>query len=108
MAGPLEPLKTNMELQNPQDIEKAMSLARAYKQRNSIVIDLTKTATTLTRTAAHPPLPPKMASSASTASRAPASTTATLSTTLTHASKFLITEEMAKCHHMGLCFNCDN
>jgi hypothetical protein len=32
MAGPLEPLKTNMELQNPQDIEKAMSLARAYKR----------------------------------------------------------------------------
>jgi hypothetical protein len=30
-AGPLEPLKIDMELKNPRDMEKAMSPAKAYK-----------------------------------------------------------------------------
>ena len=30
-AGLLEPLKTDVELQNPPDMEMAMSLARAYE-----------------------------------------------------------------------------
>jgi hypothetical protein len=32
-AGLLEPLKTDVELQNPHDMEMSMSLARAYKRR---------------------------------------------------------------------------
>jgi hypothetical protein len=41
-AGLLEPLKTDVELQNPPDMEMAMSLARAYERRLAVVADSDK------------------------------------------------------------------
>jgi hypothetical protein len=41
-AGLLEPLKTDVRLQNPQDMEMAISLARAYEQRLSVISDANK------------------------------------------------------------------
>jgi hypothetical protein len=41
-AGLLEPLKTDIELHNPQDMEMAMSLARAYERHAVVVADTNK------------------------------------------------------------------
>jgi hypothetical protein len=41
-AGLLEPLKTDVELQNPKDMEMAMSLTRAYERRAAVVANANK------------------------------------------------------------------
>jgi hypothetical protein len=38
-AGLLEPLNTDVELQNPQHMEMAMSLARAYERYLAVLSD---------------------------------------------------------------------
>jgi hypothetical protein len=53
----MELLKMDIKLQNPKDMETAMSLARAYKQRTKVVTSLTKsTSTRATRMAPQPTL----------------------------------------------------
>jgi hypothetical protein len=38
----LEPLKTNVELLNPQDMETVMSLAQAYERRLTVIVEANK------------------------------------------------------------------
>ena len=45
-AGLLEPLKTDVELQNPTDMEMAMSLAWAYERRLVVLADSNKAPST--------------------------------------------------------------
>jgi hypothetical protein len=45
-AGLLKPLKTNVELQNPTDMEMAMSLARVYERRLMVLADSNKVPST--------------------------------------------------------------
>lgn len=52
--GLLEPLKTDVEFQNPHDMEMAKSLTRAYERRAAIVADSNKATTTMDRQHDHP------------------------------------------------------
>ena len=42
----IEPLKTDIELQEPKDIEEAMSLARAYERRAHVMVEAGQHSTT--------------------------------------------------------------
>jgi hypothetical protein len=97
----LEPLKMDVELQKPQDMEMAMSLARAYERRLAVISDANKTPTTKPVPRA---LPLKAPSST------PPPTTPALGSSLAappRPFKRLTAEEMAEHHRSGLCFNCD-
>ncbi|CAO2041786.1 unnamed protein product [Urochloa humidicola] len=117
-AGLMEPLKTDVELQAPQDMETAMSLARAYERRALVVADLTRGSTTSSRSQTRAPqASTPLASRGATSSSPPegALATGTLntgasSTTATppaHPYKKLTADEMQERRRLGLCFNCD-
>ena len=98
----LEPLKTDVELQKPQDMEMAMSLAQAYERRAAVVADSNKSTSMIRPTART--LPPKVPNYNSHNT----GTTSYISTSCpTRPFKRLTTEEMTERRHMGLCFNCD-
>jgi hypothetical protein len=100
-VGLLEPLKMDVELQNPQDMEMAMSLARAYEGGLAVISDANKTPTTKSVPRA---LPLKVPSStAPTTAPASGSSLAAPPRPFKH----LTAKEMAERHRSGLYFNCD-
>jgi hypothetical protein len=100
MGGLPEYICVNVELQEPQDLQHAMHLARAYERRNASLLPALPAPQRPTR---WPPaaLPAPSATSGSS-SAAPAS-----STSATRAFKRLTSEEMAERRKLGLCYNCD-
>ena len=60
-AGLMELLKTDIELQNPNDMKTSMSMARAYQRHANIVADLAMLTSTraTTRMAPQPQLAPR-------------------------------------------------
>jgi hypothetical protein len=99
-AGLLEPLKTDVELQDPQDMEMAMSLARAYERRLAVIVDSNKS------TASQPTHRP-LALKAPMTPATPTPSNNASPTTLARPFKRLTLEEMAARRQAGLCFNCD-
>jgi hypothetical protein len=94
-------LKTGVELQNLQDMEMAMSLARAYERRLAVISDANKIPTTK-------PAPwalPLKAPSSTPPTMTPASGSSLAATPRPF--KRLTAEEMVERHRSGLCFNCD-
>lgn len=102
-----EHIRIDVELHDLQDLQRAMSLARAYKRHN--------VATPLALPAL-PPRPPRrhpaaIAASPLTVSSTPTGGAAGSATTPSSAPlcpfKRLTPAEMADCRKLGLCYNCD-
>jgi hypothetical protein len=98
----LEPLKTDVELLNPQDMETAMSLARAYERHLAVIAEANKEPALKPRR-----LPPPNATMTTTTTTMPTTMTMGATAPTSHPFKCLTTEEMAERCHAGLCFNCD-
>jgi hypothetical protein len=101
-AGLLEPLKTDVELLNPQYMETAMSLARSYERPLAVVAESNKAQ--IGKPGHLPPPRPTTAQPTATA-HTPTTTGTTIPSTRPF--KHLTTEEMAERRQQGLCFNCD-
>jgi hypothetical protein len=98
----LEPLKTDVELLNPQDMETAMSLARAYEQCLAIIAEANKVSALKPRR-----LPqPKVTMTTTTVTMA-TTTTMGVAAPTSRSFKRLTAKEMAERCHAGLRFNCD-
>jgi hypothetical protein len=98
----LEPLKTDVKLLNPQDMETDMSLARSYDRRLAVVAEVNKTpAGKLGR------LPPPRATTTPDTMTTSTTTTTRATVPTPRPYKRLTAEEMAGRHQEGLCFNYD-
>lgn len=114
--GLVEPIKNNVELQNPASLQMAMALARAYEQHALVAKEITLPPP---RTAP----PPRALVQAGAGTTAPAATTPLALGPPTRAAptegqtahswhplmrrRVLMLEEMATRREAGLCFNCD-
>ncbi|XP_066389781.1 uncharacterized protein [Miscanthus floridulus] len=92
-------IRVDVELHDPQDLQRAMHLARAYERRNAPA-PLALPAQQRRRLTGAPPIPPAL--SAATSAAASSSTT-----TPQRAFKRLSPDEMAERRKQGLCYNCD-
>jgi hypothetical protein len=95
-GGLPEPIRTDVELQAPTDLQRAMLLARAYERRS-----MDSTATTHTGVTRLPQ------SSSLLTSQKPAITTATSAAVPQTPLRRLSPTEMAERRKKGLCYNCD-
>jgi hypothetical protein len=101
-AGLLELLKTNVELLNPQDMEMAMSLARAYERRLAVIAEANK------GPASKPGrLPPPRLTPTPTTTTTSTTPSAGIAAPTPHPFKCLTTDEMVKQRQAALCFNYD-
>lgn len=101
-TGLLEPLKTDVELHHPQNMETAMSLARAYKRRLKIVAKSNKAPVTKPGR-----LPPPKAPTTSASPATPSATPPSVTSPPSRPFKRLTLDEMVERRRAGLCFNCD-
>jgi hypothetical protein len=101
-GGLPDPIRTDVELQGPTNLQRAMGLACAYERRNGAV---------LAAPAARPPRPlmrpQPLALPAATSPSTPQLTLAENTPTPTRPFRRLSPTEMAERRHMGLCYNCD-
>lgn len=105
-AGLLEPLKTDVELLNPQDMETAMSLARSYERRMTVMANANKSPAT--KQGRFPTPRPSATTTTTTAAAATPVTPQTVETQPPQRTfKRLTADEMATRRQAGLCFNCD-
>jgi len=99
-GGLPDPLRTDVELQAPPDLQRAMALARAYERR----------ATTAPAPQGRPPrsspTTPLVSATTSAAATSPASSTAALAVPPRQLRRLTPTE-MAERQRQGLCYNCD-
>jgi len=100
-GGLPDPIRTDVELQAPADLQRAMSLARAYERR----------ASSLEFTSSKPPRPPQQTPNLSQPQQ-PVSTAAPLAITAAQSAPSrpfcrLSPQEMAERRRQGLCYNCD-
>lgn len=91
-------IRVDVELHDPQDLQRAMHLARAYERRN---------APTQLALPAPPRRRPAGSTPALTGPAGPTSSSGSSSTQAPRAFKRLTPEEMAKRRKQGLCYNCD-
>jgi hypothetical protein len=102
IGGLPDPIRTNVELQGPTDLPRAMGLARAYERRNGVV---------LAAPAARPPRPstrPQPLALPAATSPPPSQLTLAKNTpTPTRPFRRLSPTEMVERRRLGLCYNCD-
>jgi len=100
-GGLPDSIRIDVELQSPEDLQRAMYLARAYERRT--VMHTTPTATRPSR------FPPQPASQSPVAPSVSPATTPTTTTTQAPPRPFktLSPSEMAERRRQGLCYNCD-
>jgi hypothetical protein len=96
-GGLPEPIRTAVELQAPNDMQRAMLLARAYERRSA---SLPTTAATKPHRIPTKPLPSTTAHQSTPASSGPAANPS-------RPFKGLTPTEMAERRKLGLCYNCD-
>lgn len=105
MAGLFEPLRTDVELQQPNNLQVAMSLARAYKRRAQTTVSVSNPQTRPWRPPQRPstPLPavPRSQELVPQAHAAPVSRP-------TKPFRRLTPTELAEHRSQGLCYNCDD
>jgi hypothetical protein len=101
-AGLLEPLKTDVELLNPQDMETDMSLVQAYERRLAIIAEANK-APASKPGRLPPPRPTPTHATMTTSTTPPAGAAAPTP----HPFKRPTADEMAERRQVSLCFNYD-
>jgi hypothetical protein len=97
----LEPLKTDIKLLDPQDMETAMLLAQAYERHLAVVAEANKAPTLKLGC-----LPPPKVTTTITRATTPTTTTMGVATPTSRPFKRLTAEEMTDQRRVGLCFNC--
>ncbi|EEC80348.1 hypothetical protein OsI_22431 [Oryza sativa Indica Group] len=109
-----KPLSIDVELQNPADLQAAMSLARSYEQRLEddavaaprIVENKQRSVLSFRSAPAPVPAPSRVGSSMSSSAAIVASKSPTRPGTTGTRFRRLSAAEMAECREKGLCFNC--
>ena len=100
MGGLPDYIRVDVELQDPQDLQHAMRLARAYERRNAVLLP------TLPGPQRPARRPPAALSAPAPTSGSPSSALAP-PTPAARSYKRLTPEEMAERRKLGLCYNCD-
>jgi hypothetical protein len=110
--GLREPIRTDVELQNPASLQMAMALARAYEKRTQVTDPvqfpphpLVAPATTTTAPKPHVPHPSASATGGSTTAAPHPPSTGGQRKVMRR--RFLTPAEMAERREQGLCFNCE-
>ena len=101
-GGLPQPLRTDVELLAPADLQRAMALARAFERRSSAL-----SLATFSRASRLPPRP-TATSATTTAVTAPAPTSGSVTpSNPPRPLRRLTPAEMAEHRQQGLCYNCD-